>query len=135
LFYEDVNDVLRATVQALGGAKRVGAALRGNDIGVDAAGRWVLDCLNPDRRERFTPEQVLWLLARRARSIFMRRCISSRRGRLRAAAAGRSRGRARQAAAPGDRGDRGLKSIAERLERLGVPSRICATSRKAARAE
>lgn len=62
LFYEDVNDVLRALVQALGGAKKVGAALRGNDLGVDAAGRWVLDCLNPDRRERFTPEQVLYLL-------------------------------------------------------------------------
>lgn len=63
LFYESITDVLRALVQALGGAKKVGAAMRGNDIGIEAAGRWVLDCLNPDRRERFTPEQVLWLLA------------------------------------------------------------------------
>lgn len=68
LFYEDVNEVLRAIVAALGGAKKVGAAMRGNDIGVDAAQRWILQCLNPDRPERFTPEQFLWLL-REARKI------------------------------------------------------------------
>jgi hypothetical protein len=62
LFYEDVNDVLRAMVQALGGAKKVGGAMRGNDVGIEAAHRWILACLNPDRPERFTPEQVLWLL-------------------------------------------------------------------------
>lgn len=61
LFYEDVNDVLRAMVQALGGAKKVGVSMR-SDLGVDAAHRWLLAALNPDRPERLTPEQVLWLL-------------------------------------------------------------------------
>jgi hypothetical protein len=70
LFYEDLNDVLRAIVQALGGAKKVGAAMRGNDIGIEAAGRWVLDCINPDRQARFTPEQLLWLLREARRMNF-----------------------------------------------------------------
>lgn len=60
-FFEDLNDALRTVVQTLGGAKRVGQAIR-PDLGVDAASRWVLDCLNADRRERFTPDQAVLLL-------------------------------------------------------------------------
>lgn len=61
LFHESLNDALRAVVQAMGGAKKVGVAMR-PELAMEPAARWVLDCLNPDRRERFDPEQVLWLL-------------------------------------------------------------------------
>ena len=29
---------------------------------MDQAATWVRDCINPTRRERFTPEHVVWLL-------------------------------------------------------------------------
>src|SRR5882672_4277568 len=61
LFHESINDALREVVQALGGAKKVGPAMRPEKT-MDDAARWVLDCLNPDRRDRFNPDQVLWLL-------------------------------------------------------------------------
>lgn len=61
LFYESIEDALTAAVQALGGPKKVGAAMR-PDRPVDEAARWVRDCLNGDRREHFTPTQVMWIL-------------------------------------------------------------------------
>lgn len=61
LFYEGPIDAIRALVQALGGAKKVGIALR-PDKPIDDAARWVLDCMNPERREHFDLEQLLWLL-------------------------------------------------------------------------
>lgn len=61
LFHESITDALREVVQALGGAKKVGAAMRPEKT-VDEAARWLADCLNSDRREKFCPEQVLWLL-------------------------------------------------------------------------
>lgn len=61
LFYEGVTDALRALIQALGGTKKVGVAMR-PDKTADDAGRWILDCLNLDRREHLDPDQVLWLL-------------------------------------------------------------------------
>lgn len=61
LIHESINDALREVVQALGGTKKVGATLR-PDRPVDEAARWVSDCLNSERREKFDPEQVLWLL-------------------------------------------------------------------------
>jgi hypothetical protein len=61
LFHESVTDALREVVQALGGFKKVGAAMW-PEKSADAAGRHVADCLNPDRAERFNPDQVLWLL-------------------------------------------------------------------------
>lgn len=61
LVHESLNDALREVVQALGGSKKVGAQLRPSKT-PDEAGRWVLDCLNADRREHFTPDDVLWLL-------------------------------------------------------------------------
>lgn len=61
LFYESLNDALREVVLALGGTKKVGSDMRPEKSADDAA-RWVSDCLNPDRREKFDPEQVLWLL-------------------------------------------------------------------------
>ena len=61
LFHETVIDALRDVVQGLGGAKAVGAKMR-PDKSADVAARWISDCLNPDRAERFDPDQVLWLL-------------------------------------------------------------------------
>lgn len=65
LFVEDYDEAIRATVQALGGFKRVGADMK-PDLGVEAAGRWLSDCCNPSRRERLTPSELAYL-RRRAR--------------------------------------------------------------------
>lgn len=67
LFHETLNDALRELVQALGGAKKVGATMRPEKTVAEAA-RWLLDCLNADRREKLDPDQVLWLL-RQGRTI------------------------------------------------------------------
>jgi hypothetical protein len=61
LFSEDIHDALADVVRALGGSKAVGGALR-PDLPAMQAARWVLDCLNRDRREKFDPDQILWLL-------------------------------------------------------------------------
>lgn len=67
LFHESINDALREVVLSLGGTKKVGALMRPQKL-IDEAGRWVSDCLNPDRREKFDPEEVMFLL-REARKI------------------------------------------------------------------
>ena len=61
LFFDDINDALKHAVSVLGGSKKVGPMLRGGEVSDDAAGRWVLDCLNPDRPAQFHPHQVLVL--------------------------------------------------------------------------
>jgi hypothetical protein len=61
LFSEDIYDALGDVVRALGGTKAVGAMMR-PEKPADEAGKWVKDCLNRQRAERFDPEQVLWLL-------------------------------------------------------------------------
>lgn len=60
LFVEDYEEAIRATIQALGGFKAVGAELK-PDMGVVAAGRWLSDCCNPDRRERLSPTELAFL--------------------------------------------------------------------------
>ena len=62
LFFDDINAAMAHVVNVLGGAKRVGPMLRGDDMTVDAAARWVLDCLNTDRPAQFHPHQVLVLM-------------------------------------------------------------------------
>lgn len=61
--YESPEDALRAAVQALGGSKKVGAALW-PAMGVDAASRKLLDCINPGRAEKLDVSQVMWLFRR-----------------------------------------------------------------------
>lgn len=61
LFVETINEALREVIKQLGGAKKVGQKMRPEKT-VDEAARWLLDCVNPDRRERLDPDQVLWLL-------------------------------------------------------------------------
>lgn len=63
LFHESINDDLRDIVKHLGGVKRVGSEMR-PDLTIDNAGRWLADCLNDDRRENLSPDQVLYLLKR-----------------------------------------------------------------------
>ncbi len=61
LTHESIDDALAHVVQALGGPKKVGAAMR-PELPVDQAAGWIRDCLNQARRERFSPNHVIWLL-------------------------------------------------------------------------
>ena len=65
LFVEDYNEAVRATVQALGGFKRIGADMR-PEMPADAAGRWLADCCNPEKRDHLPPAQLAYI-RRRAR--------------------------------------------------------------------
>jgi len=60
-FFEDINDALREAVRQLGGNKQVGARLR-PEMPVTQAEGWLRDCLNPERREKLSIEQVLLIL-------------------------------------------------------------------------
>lgn len=61
LFFEGPEDAFSHLVSVLGGAKVVGAKMR-PDLAPDAAGRWLKDALNGERREQLHPSQVIWLL-------------------------------------------------------------------------
>lgn len=63
LFVTDIYDALGDIVRALGGPKAVGEVLKPHKP-IDEAAGWVKDCLNRTRREKFSPDQVLWLMAR-----------------------------------------------------------------------
>ena len=65
LFVEDYYEAIRATVQALGGFKRIGSELK-PDLPVEAAGRWLADCCNPEKREKLAPTELAYI-RRRAR--------------------------------------------------------------------
>lgn len=66
-FFENINDALKAVVIALGGNKVVGCKLR-PELPIEGAKDFVKHCLDPTRREKFSPDQVLWLL-RQARVV------------------------------------------------------------------
>jgi hypothetical protein len=61
LIFDDVLDALGEVVRALGGPKSVGPAMR-PELPADQAAQWMRDCLNANRRERFDPAQVVWIL-------------------------------------------------------------------------
>lgn len=61
-FYEGPEDALRAAVQALGGAKKVGPMLW-PDKTVDNAARLLLDCINPSRAEKLEITQIMRIFA------------------------------------------------------------------------
>lgn len=65
LFVEDYNEAIRATVNALGGFKKIGHELK-PDKGVEEAGRWLADCCNPEKREKLSPPELAFI-RRRAR--------------------------------------------------------------------
>lgn len=66
MFVDDLNDALRATINALGGMKAIGVELKPEKTAVDA-GRWLADCLNADKRDRLAPDQVAFI-RRKARA-------------------------------------------------------------------
>lgn len=65
LMHDSITDSIREVIMALGGFKKVGALMFPEALADHAAGK-IRDCLNPDRRERFTPEQLL-MIARMGR--------------------------------------------------------------------
>lgn len=67
MFVDDLNEAIRATCNALGGLKSVGAELKPEKSAVDA-GKWLADCLNPSKRDRLDPEQLAFI-RRRARMV------------------------------------------------------------------
>ncbi len=60
-FFDSAEDALRSCVQALGGAKVVGAALW-PDKSPDQAARLLLDCLNAGRPEKLELTQIMRVL-------------------------------------------------------------------------
>lgn len=66
MFVDDLNEAIRATVNALGGMKAVGADLKPEKSAVDA-GKWLADCLNTSKRDRLDPDQLAFI-RRRARA-------------------------------------------------------------------
>ena len=57
-FYEGPEDALKAAIQGLGGAKKVGPMLW-PDKTVDNAARLLLDCVNPGRHEKLDYSQLM----------------------------------------------------------------------------
>jgi len=66
MFVDDLNEAIRATVNALGGMKVVGVELKPEKSAVDA-GKWLADCLNTSKRDRLDPDQLAYI-RRKARS-------------------------------------------------------------------
>lgn len=58
MLHESLTDVLIECVKACGGSKAVGVALWPAK-GIEAAQRQLLACLNSDRNEKLSPEEVL----------------------------------------------------------------------------
>mgnify|MGYP003421224960 FL=1 len=61
LHHESMADALREVIQAVGGPKAVGERMF-PDMPIDHAASRIRDCLNHDRRDRFTPDQVMMIL-------------------------------------------------------------------------
>ena len=62
MFHEDMTDALRGLVAGCGGAKVVGSRIFPDVTPPDAAGRRLMDCLNPDRSHNLTVSQIMLLL-------------------------------------------------------------------------
>lgn len=60
-FFDSPEDALKAIIQQLGGIERVGPLLF-PDKSVDAAARYLLDCVNHDRQEKLALTQIMMLL-------------------------------------------------------------------------
>jgi hypothetical protein len=64
LFHEDLNAALAHLVSALGGNQRVGTEMWPSIKSAEKAGRRVADCLNDNHQQRFTFDDLIWLLAK-----------------------------------------------------------------------
>lgn len=60
-FFDSPEDALKAIIQHLGVIKKVGPLLF-PDKSVDAAARYLLDCVNHDRQEKLALTQIMMLL-------------------------------------------------------------------------
>lgn len=60
--YETFNEALTECVRACGGSKTVGMALWGHSKGMEAARSALQACLNPERPEKLSLEEVLLIL-------------------------------------------------------------------------
>lgn len=60
-FFDSPEDALKAVIQQLGGIKKVGLLLF-PDKSVDAAARYLLDCVNHTRQEKLALTQIMMLL-------------------------------------------------------------------------
>lgn len=60
LFVDSYYDAIRAAIEGLGGFKRVGSDLK-PDLAVEAAGRWLADCCNPDKREKLSLTELAYI--------------------------------------------------------------------------
>ena len=60
-FFDSPEAALTAVIQHIGGIKRIAPKLF-PDKSVDAAARYLLDCLNPDRNEKLALTQTMMLL-------------------------------------------------------------------------
>src|SRR5690348_13279479 len=67
LICDNLNTAIGAVVVALGGNKRAGSTLWPT-LPADEAGRRLAQCINPDRREKLSPDE-LFMLMREARKI------------------------------------------------------------------
>jgi hypothetical protein len=61
LFFDDWRDAARHAIAACGGPKAVATQMR-PDLKPDHAARWLMDCLNADRRENLNPDQLMHLM-------------------------------------------------------------------------
>lgn len=65
--YDSPEEVLRTCIEHMGGFKSVGVWLRPElEERPETAGRWLADCLNDEKREKLSLQQVTFIL-RRAR--------------------------------------------------------------------
>lgn len=65
LFHDDIHAAAWVVVKATGGPAAVAMEMRPELEGQpEKAGRWLADCLNPDRAEKLTGEQWVWLARR-----------------------------------------------------------------------
>ena len=67
MFSCTLEDALKGAIAALGGAKKVGAIFKPDIESVDAA-NWLNNCLNPHKRDKLGPSQIMFIL-REARKI------------------------------------------------------------------
>jgi len=66
MFVDDLNEAIRATINALGGMKEVGSKLKIELDPVDA-GKWLANCVNTAKRDRLNPDQLAYI-RRKARA-------------------------------------------------------------------
>ena len=60
LFVDNYYDAIRASIEGLGGFKRVGSDIK-PDLSVEAAGRWLADCCNPEKREKLSLTELAYI--------------------------------------------------------------------------